>query len=697
MQRRAKREARAQRRAARLQFEGSSLRKAIVLVVALKIAAIVLVFDRAGLDVFDLPKNIVSRLFAWVLVGLLAMALIRHGPGIVPRTPLHAFVVVFALANVISAVFAENTYVALFGERDRYLGLTFIADMLVLYAAVAVAFRAPRDWAAVAVIPGLAGALALGYAVLQYAKLDPIKWQLETYGRPFSTFGHPDMYGHFLSLSFAVALAIAVFAGRRARSTRIAAGAAALAALAGIGIVATRGSALGVAAALAAVPLVAVRLRVIPKGQIVRSIAIGTGALAVAAALVLVSPLGTRLRATALEGYAVADRLVIYENGLSAFADRPLLGWGPDGFAVAYPHYRQARETALHGIDRVHTSAHAWPLQAAATTGIVGLGALLALIAAAVVALWRSGLERLPTVSAALLVGGAAYWAHGLVSPGSIDVDWYAWIVFGGAAAVAGTRTLEERPLARMARAAPWIAATAAIAGAILLYPPFSANQQAQAAQVRLSAGDPAGAIQQAEAAVGSDPGRARYWSILGAARQQRGAWRAAAEAHGESVRRAPYAANLWVNLASARAGQAVTGDDRPNARAAAFDAARRATAVDPNEPVPHETLARVAAEFGDQELAYTEIARAIALFPPEPRFDTVAAQVAGRATDARSALTFLSGLLAYKDSATLRLAMAQAALRSGDREAARVNARRALELEPANADAQALLRSLGG
>lgn len=698
MARRAKREAQAQRRAARHLFEASPLRRAVVVTVALKIAAIVLVLDRAGLDVFDLPKSLVSRAFAWVLAGLIVAAVVRHGPAIVPRTRLHLFVIAFTLANALSAVFAESTYVGIFGERDRYQGLTFIADMIVLYLAVAIAFRTSVDWATLVVFAGSAGALSLAYAVVQYLKLDPVKWALETYGRPFSTFGHPDMYGHFLSISFAVALAIAVFAGRGSRSARIVAATAALAALLGVGIVATRGSALGVAAALAAIPLVAMRLGRIPRERLVRTAALGAAAFAVAAVLVLLSPLGSRLRATAFEGYAVEDRIVIYENGIGAFRDRPLLGWGPDGFATAYPHYRQARETELHGIDRFHTSAHAWPLQAAATTGVVGLGALVALIAASAIALWRAGLERLGTVCAVLLVGGAAYWAHGLVSPGSIGVDWYSWILFGAAGAISGTRVGEEGPLVQLGGAAtPAIVAVAAAAGLVIVAPPFAANEQAQAAQLRLSAGDPAGAVQPAEAAVASDPGRARYWSILGAVRQQRGAWRAAAEAHGESVRRQPYVAANWVNLASARAGQAVTGDDRPNARAAAFEAARRATEIDPNEPVPHETLARVAAEFGEQDLAYAEVTRAVALFTREPRFDTVAAQMAARGADARAALAFLEGVLRYKESAALRLAAAQTALRAGEREVARDNARRAVQLDPGNADAQALLRSLGG
>lgn len=668
----------------------------MVLAVAAKLAAVVLVFDTAGLDAFDLPKSLVSRVFGSALAGLLVAALLRYGTQIVPRTRLHAFVAAFVLANVISAVFAENTYVALFGERDRYLGLTFVGDMLVLYLAVAVALRAPRDWEILLTGVGSAGAASLAYGVLQFAGLDPISWQLNTQGRPFGTFGHPDMFGHFLSVAFGVALGMAVAAAPRDLSRRIAAVCAALLALAGIAIVATRASALGVAAAVVVLPVVALRLHAVRRADLLRSAGVGAVVIAAMIALVLVSPLGSRLRAT-VQGYAVEDRLVIYENAVSAFRDRPLVGWGPDGFAVAYPHYQQARENALHGINTINTSAHDWALETAATTGVLGLGTLLALIGAAIVTLWRSGLERMPAVAAPLLVGGAAYWASGLVSPNALGVDWFAWVVFGTAAAVSGTRVPEETDDRRVGRPGYLVAYAAAAAGLILAYPVFSANREALAAQVSLSGGNAAAAIQKAEAAVASDSGRARYWSILGAADQMALRWRAAADAHTDATRRAPYVASYWVNVASSRAGQAVSGDDVPSARAAAFEASRRAISVSPNEPVPHATLARVAAQFGDQDLANAEITRAIALYQGEPDFDRIGTAIAAQSKDAKLAIAFLQGLLAYKDSATLRIGIAQAALRAGDRAAALDNARRAVELDPANSEARALLASLSG
>ncbi|MDQ2914336.1 MAG: hypothetical protein M3T56_13910, partial [Chloroflexota bacterium] len=122
-------------------FEHSTLRQAIVLLVAFKIVGILLFVDPNGLQAFDLPKSLLSRALSFLIAGLLAIAFLRFGLAIVPRTRLHLAVGVFLAANLASGLLAENKYLALFGENERYLGLTFLADMLVLYVAVAVGVK----------------------------------------------------------------------------------------------------------------------------------------------------------------------------------------------------------------------------------------------------------------------------------------------------------------------------------------------------------------------------------------------------------------------------------------------------------------------------------------------------------------------------------------------------------------------------
>src|SRR2546423_216370 len=113
-------------------FDSSWLRWLIVGLVALEVAGIILVFEASNIGSFDLVKSLYSRGTEWLIAATIGIALVRYGPSIVPRTRLHAFVIAYLLAAVVSAAFAENVTFALFGDDHRYLGVTFFADMAIL-------------------------------------------------------------------------------------------------------------------------------------------------------------------------------------------------------------------------------------------------------------------------------------------------------------------------------------------------------------------------------------------------------------------------------------------------------------------------------------------------------------------------------------------------------------------------------------
>lgn len=171
------------------------------MLVGIKLAGIVLAFDPAGLQAFDLSKSLFSRATEWFLVALLLLIAVRYGVAVLPRSRLHFVALAVLAANAAAAVFAENRYLALHGDRSRYLGLTFYLDMLVLYLAACVAFRSRRDWLVAGAIFAGAAIGSIGYALAQRLELDPVPWVQSGRVRPFGTFGNPDMFGHFLSLS----------------------------------------------------------------------------------------------------------------------------------------------------------------------------------------------------------------------------------------------------------------------------------------------------------------------------------------------------------------------------------------------------------------------------------------------------------------------------------------------------------------
>src|SRR5207247_8462467 len=121
----------------------------------------------------DLAISLDSAGTESLLVASVGIALVRYGLSIVPRTRLHAFVIAYLLAAVVSAAFAENVTLALFGDDHRYLGVTFFADMAILYLATAIAFRTARSWLVLGAVVGVAILGSTAYGFVQALGRDP--------------------------------------------------------------------------------------------------------------------------------------------------------------------------------------------------------------------------------------------------------------------------------------------------------------------------------------------------------------------------------------------------------------------------------------------------------------------------------------------------------------------------------------------
>lgn len=671
-------------------FDRSWLRATLVWVVALKCAGMVLVFDPVSISAFDLPKALFSRATEWLLVVLIGLTLVRFGVGVLPRTRIHLAVGALLLATVAATIFAENRYVALYGEHERYLGLTFVIDMFVMYVAVSVAFRRPREWAILAMV-GAATVLAVFvYAIAQYGGLDPLPWVDDPGSRPFSTLGNPDVLGRFATVVFGVSLGVAAFAaGPSSRWVRPMAILFVIGSAVLTGIVATRSSLLGFAAAgLTGVILYILRA---PPNGLWRRAALAAGTSAVVIGLLLISPLAARTQATFDANLGVEGRLAIYRTALSAFGSRPIFGYGPDGFAVAYPANRDERDAQIHA--RVpQSSAHSWIFQTLATTGAVGLAALLSAIAAGGWALWRRGLRRSPWVAGPLLLAFAAYWADALVGPHAIGVDWFPWLAFGGAAAIAGKRADVVAEVRRLPGLASVVVVLAACAMAFTGTFALAAGEEVGRARV-IWLRKSSASVEPAEAAVRLDPGRADYWNWLGVTLDLSGEWRRSGDAYAEAARRAPHDSTFWANLARSRARQAIANDLSRGGAPAAIEAARRGVEVDPNDPEANFVLGELASLFGQPELGVRATVTAIVLYPPDGRYDPVVLRAARGVSDVRFAASEVDRALKVKDTALLRVAAGELALRLGDKATAQAHAARAAQLAPRNADVVKLVQ----
>src|SRR2546428_422607 len=123
-----------------------------------------------------------------------------------------------------------------------------MADIALLYVAIACAVRRGRDVFLLRGTALTAGAATSAYGLAQALGSDPFAWAVDPRSRPFATFGNADHFGHFLSVFFGLALGLLI-AGGSARA-RVAAAVSLAGALGMSTIVATRATVLGVAAAL---------------------------------------------------------------------------------------------------------------------------------------------------------------------------------------------------------------------------------------------------------------------------------------------------------------------------------------------------------------------------------------------------------------------------------------------------------------
>lgn len=114
------------------------------------------------------------------------------------------------------------------------------------------------------------------------------------------------------------------------------------------------------------------------------------------------------------------SRLTIWGPAVEIFKTHPWTGVGLDCFKITFPQYSAFDFNSIDGLFVSSRTAHNEWLQAAATTGLPGLAALLVLVTA----FFIQGLRRLRApgsprlMSAAVLASGAAYLAQNLFSFG---------------------------------------------------------------------------------------------------------------------------------------------------------------------------------------------------------------------------------------------------------------------------------------
>lgn len=366
-------------------------------------------------DAFKLPQHILILLCAaWLLGGA------GRGSPAVHRRP------------EIPGLLAVTWLSALAGPAGGRAG-----DLATLSALGVIGWLLPAELGGATggrVLPALAlsGAVTAAYSVWQFAVGDPAGGVATRGLRPFSTMGNPDFLAAYLVAVFPWQVATWARTGSRAWG--------AAAGLTGVGllIAQSRGAWLAIGTATVAAPVLARLGGIRPAWS--RRMTVGAAVGVVVAAGFLAGHAQSRARFAAMfrtGHFDAAGRFAMWRASALMIADRPVLGHGPGAYGRIHAGYHariMRDDPALPWF--FSENAHNDPLQVAAETGVVGLGAacwwLLAIARLGWIALRRRDPDGLP-----VLLGLVATSVNAM-----FNFPWYllptqgwAWLAYAALAA----------------------------------------------------------------------------------------------------------------------------------------------------------------------------------------------------------------------------------------------------------------------
>ena len=529
-------------------------------------------------DPVILPKLLAARLLILVLAALFIARWFR-GEIKLRRTPLDLPIVAYVASAVVSTLFSANVNLAVFGSYGRGEGLLTIATYAALFWLSVQSISSPGDGRAV-LRAVLAGAFVVSLiAVLQAVAGGLTVGPTSSVARASATFGNSNALAAYL----AMALPLGVNEYLRAGSTsdRILAGNAV--AMLAIALVLTLGRGGWVGGAVGIIIVVATarpsRRRVM--------VMLGAGAATLAATVLATAALGaggapiaqsatarllSLLDPTAGTG---AIRLHIWSDTLGMIASRPLVGYGPDNFGLAFPAFQTGSWSPLL-IDESHSEL----LQVMATQGFLGLAAFVWLCIA-FARLWWSGRNQM--LASGVLGASVAYLLTLLVNFSTVPAALPFWI-FLGAAAVILQGDAAPRPaphpshhrVGRPLQLAGGLFVLVGIAvGAIAM--PYAADSDLHDSMEAFAAGDRTGAVTLAADARVLQPQQQMYAAAAGNVAMADSDWTAAREAFTTAASLGSFDASVFRQLAIA--------DEHLGLQAEAAAAAKRSVELNRFDP----------------------------------------------------------------------------------------------------------------
>jgi O-antigen ligase/tetratricopeptide (TPR) repeat protein len=400
--------------------------------VLVAVAGVPLLFTRFSQDPFNLPK--LALLIAAVTVAAAALAVeLLQGVRFPGLSEMRLPALALAVPLLIATIASPYRWWSLLGEYQRFQGL--IPHLLVIAVGVLVAVtfvgeaRTPAHWLV------LAGAVAGGYSVLQYFGIDLFDWGQQFGGEVevTSTLGNTNFSGGFLSICFPVAAALLAIerSPRRAIETL----------LIGAGVIVSFSQGAWVASAAGTV--FAAGFYLAPR---IAWAKLAGAALAVLLAMASLGYVVKGIFEASDQGGAstVQLRSWWWESAIDLTLERPIIGHGPNSFAVDSWGTRPIEESSVQGFDYTN-DPHSGYLAMSTGAGLLGLAGLLLAIGWALRRAWRSQ---------DMLVAGAAggivaYAVDAITTVDEMGLRLGLWVCIGMAVAATSLAVAVESKPAR--------------------------------------------------------------------------------------------------------------------------------------------------------------------------------------------------------------------------------------------------------
>ena len=397
---------------------------------------------------FAVGKAVWSRSVIEIVFALWAVLAVAHPAWRPPRSWLLVVLAAGLGVSVLSACFGVSVQRSLWSTYLRMQGVVDQAHWLAAAVVAASVFRRPPELRAL-----LGFHLAVGLAVSLIAVAGAFALEVPLYGRLpeprwpriAATFGNPTFLGAYLLVNVVLALGLLArslapppasrpapggsgLRKRRARRSskpptgspgvwpdRIFHG---LCVLCGLWALSLSGSMAALVGLFAAGGALALSYAVLAHAPRVRLVARGVAGLSVGVAAVLAfmlfaapslapsfdNPLLRRATDPETIGRTMGRRFASWEAGLAGFAERPVLGWGPANYVAPFGRHVDSTAADLPTNDHAHNVL----IEEAATKGLAGLAAYLAIWGLTFVTVLRAARAAPPREQAFALFTGAA-------------------------------------------------------------------------------------------------------------------------------------------------------------------------------------------------------------------------------------------------------------------------------------------------